>query len=173
MENPAWITPCSAKMRCTAPHRCSPGGSTHTSHTDSPPQPLTLEPQRSIPGHWGSDSTFSVRLHDDPVLGQLLLDENNFLHSFDNEIATCPKETRKSSPPGLGQCDRGKVSPPQQVPHAAAPWPTNRKGCWRRVDQGRYTEEPGGDTPGDTGTPVYTPPTSNTGQWKHRSLQIS
>lgn len=40
------------------------------------------------PGHRGSHRTLAVLLHNDAVLGQLLLDENDFLLSFHNEIAT-------------------------------------------------------------------------------------
>jgi hypothetical protein len=59
-----------------------------------------------IPGNRCSDGPLPVRLYNDPVLRQLLLDKNNFFNSFNNEVATCPKETRAASPPSfLSQCD--------------------------------------------------------------------
>lgn len=43
----------------------------------------------AAPGHRGSHRTLAVLLYNDAVLGQLLLDENDLLLTFDNEITTC------------------------------------------------------------------------------------
>lgn len=42
-----------------------------------------------VPGNWGSDCSFPVLLHDDSILGQLLLDQNDFLLTLYNEITPC------------------------------------------------------------------------------------
>lgn len=44
------------------------------------------------PGNWGSNCTLPVLLHDDSILGQLLLDQNDFLLTFYNKVTPC-KET--------------------------------------------------------------------------------
>lgn len=42
----------------------------------------------TIPGDGGSDGTFAVLLHNDAVLGQLLLDKNHLLLPFYYEVTT-------------------------------------------------------------------------------------
>lgn len=56
----------------------------------------------AAPGHRGSHRTLAVLLHNDAVLGQLLLDENDLFLTFDNEITTCTqKQTIKELFKGL------------------------------------------------------------------------
>lgn len=41
------------------------------------------------PGDWGSNCSLPVLLHNDPILGQLLLDQDDFLLAFYDEITSC------------------------------------------------------------------------------------
>lgn len=53
----------------------------------------------TIPGNWGSDGTLPVLLHNDSILWQLFLDQNDFLLTFYNEITPCkeiPHRANKS-----------------------------------------------------------------------------
>lgn len=43
----------------------------------------------TVPGNRGSDCTLPVLLHNDSILGQLLLDQNDFLLTFYDEITPC------------------------------------------------------------------------------------
>lgn len=42
-----------------------------------------------LPGNWGSNCTLPVLLHNDAILGQLFLDQDDFLLTFYDEIASC------------------------------------------------------------------------------------
>lgn len=42
-----------------------------------------------VPGNWGSDCTLPVLLHNDSILWQLLLNQNDFLLTFYNEVTPC------------------------------------------------------------------------------------